>query len=131
MAKKKNGYDRPAVLEAAKQVLGRELGYADVGPVNVADQECAVALVNGRPVVLVWAPEQPGPICPADQEYAQELAASVTDGPADFIWATSTGQSGDGYIYSWLPDKECQVSELPSADVAPGGEKGRRTGETR
>ncbi len=128
MAKKKtDGYDRAAVLEAARRVLDTDLGYSDVGPIRVVDQDCIVAMVNDRPVVLVWALELDGPIGPAEQEYAQELAASIDEGPADYIWVTSTGQPDDGYIYSWLPDKECQVSELPGVEVAPGGEKGRRT----
>ena len=128
MAKKaSNDYDRAAVLEAARGILEQDLGYSDVGTTRVVDQDCIVAMVNERPVVLVWAPEQDGPIRPADQEYAKELAASIDPGPADYIWATSTGQPGDGYIFSWLPDKECQVSELPGAEVAPGGEQGRRT----
>ena len=126
MAKKANGYDRSVVLEKASQTLASELGYTDVGPVHVADQDCRVAMVNERPVVLLWAPESEGPIGPVDQEYVQELSASIDDGPADYVWATSTGQLGDGYIFSWLPDKECQVSELPAADAAPGGDKGRR-----
>ena len=127
MAKKKTGaYDRPKVLEAARLALEEELGYPDVGSARVEDQDCIVAMVDERPVVLVWAPEQNGPIGPAQQEYAQELAASVDDGPADYIWVTSTGKPGDGYIFSWLPDKECQVSELPDVEVAPGGEQGRR-----
>jgi type I restriction enzyme M protein len=129
MAKKKknNGYDRAAVLNAARDSLADELGYPDVGPAKVTDQDCIVAMVSERPVVLAWAPEQAGPISPVDQEYAQELAASIPNGPADYVWATSTGQPGDGYIFSWLPEKECQVSELPSAQAAPEGQKGRRT----
>jgi len=100
MAKKSNGYDRTAALNSAREHLSTALGYADVGPVRVADQDCIVGMVDERPVVLVWAPEAEGPISPADQEYAQELAASVENGPADYIWATSTGSAGDGYIFS-------------------------------
>ncbi len=125
--KRSNGYDRAAVLEAVRGVLETNLGYSDVGPIRVVDQDCMVAMVDERPVVLIWAPEKEGPIGPAEQEYAQELAASIDEGPADYIWVTSTGRPGDGYIFSWLPDKECQVSELPGAEVAPGGEKGHRT----
>lgn len=127
MAKKSTSYNRAAALVAARQHLSTVLGYADVGPVRIAGQDCIVAMVDARPVTLAWAPESPGPIRPADQEYAQELAASIENGPADYIWATSTGAAGDGYIYSWLPDKECQVSELPPAKAAPGVEKGRKT----
>ncbi|MCL5669871.1 MAG: hypothetical protein M1423_01005, partial [Acidobacteria bacterium] len=126
MAKKENGYNRTAALEAARTHLTKALGYADVGPIRLAGQDCIVAMVDERPVILVWAPEEEGPIGPADQEYAQELAASIDNGPADYIWATSTGTAGDGYIYSWLPGQECQVSELPAAKEAPGGEKGRK-----
>jgi len=127
MTKKDNGYRRGKVLEAARGYLATTLGYADLGPVRVANQDCMVAAVDGRPVILVWAPEEEGPINPMDQEYAQELAASADNGPADYIWATSTGTAGDGYIFSWLPDQECQVSELPAAAAAPGGKKGRQT----
>ena len=127
MANKNNGYDRTAALGSARKHLSTVLGYADVGPIRIADQDCIVAMVDERPVILTWAPENEGPITPADQEYAQELAASIENGPADYIWATSTGTAGDGYIFSWLPDRECQVSELPAAKAAPGGEKGRKT----
>jgi type I restriction enzyme M protein len=126
MAKKKNEYDRNAALGAAREHLTTELGYTDIGPAIIADQECIVAMVDERPVIIAWSPEADGPITPADQEFAQELAASIDNGPADYIWATSTGAEGDGYIFSWLPDKECQVSELPAAEAAPGGEKGRK-----
>ncbi len=127
MAKKDKGYNSSEVLKAAHVHLTKTLGYADVGPIRVADQDCIVAMVDERPVILVWAPEEEGPIKPADQEYAQELAASIDNGPADYIWATSTGAADEGYIFSWLPDRECQVSELPAAKAAPGGEKGRKT----
>lgn len=127
MAKKNNGYDRKAVLDAAREHLLTVLEYTDVGPVRVANEDCIVAMINDRPVVLVWTPEHEGPVNPADQEFAQELAASINNGPADFIWVTSTGVVGEGYIFSWLPEKECQVSELPPATAAPKGEKGRMT----
>ena len=43
----------------------------------------------------------------------------VENGPADYVWATTTGQPGQGYIYSWLPDKECQVSHIsPRSDAS-------------
>jgi len=127
MAKKSTGYTQKAALEVARTTLADDLGYTDIGPVKVAVQDCMVAMADERPVVLVWAPEQEGPIGPADQDYAQELGASVENGPADFVWATSTGKPGDGYIYSWLPDKDCQVSEIPIATAVPEGERGRQT----
>lgn len=126
MAMKKTAYAPTSVLDAAREYLQSEMGYSNVGPVRVADQACMLATLDERPVILVWAPEDSGPIRPVDQEFAQELGASIESGPADYVWATSTGTAGEGYIFSWLPDQECQVSELPTADAAPSGERGRR-----
>jgi hypothetical protein len=58
MAKKLNGYDRNAALEAARHHIATALGYGDIGPVRVTDQDCMVAMANERPVILVWAPEE-------------------------------------------------------------------------
>jgi len=122
MAKKiaDSDFDRDAVLTTAVAALTDELGYDTVDRISVDDQACAVAQVSGRPIVLVWVPEVSGPVRPEDEEFAVELGAVVEQGPSDYVWATSTGTKNDGYIYSWRPDLECQVSELPiRSDATP------------
>lgn len=121
MAKSKtNGaYDQEAVLTRAVATLTKDLGYDNVERTDIAGEVCAVARIDARPLVVVFVPKQEGPIRPADEELAQELAACIDGGPADYVWATSTGQRDDGYIYSWLPGKECRVSTIPSRASAP------------
>jgi hypothetical protein len=56
----------------------------------------------------------------------------VENGPAAYVWTTSTGIRDHGYIYCWLPDKECRVSMVPRnidtrveiAPQSPGHRKG-------
>ena len=120
-------FDSSLVLGIARRTLQEQLGYTDVGPIRVEGQDALLAMVEGRPVVLVWAPEHEGAIEPGEEAFVQELAASVPNGPADYVWATSSGRAHEGYIYSWLPSKECQVSEVPEASGATVGAKGRRT----
>lgn len=87
---------------------------------------CAVAHVKKRPAVLVYVPDHDGPVNPTDEEMAVQLAAVVAEGPADYAWSTTSGKLAEGYIYSWLPEKECQVSEIPAA--AETKAKGRKSG---
>lgn len=106
---------RDDILAAAKTTLEKELEYEVVDEVVVEGETCAVARRRGRPAVLIYVPEEQGPIAPTTQELAIQLGAIVEGGPADYVWATATGKLGDGFVYSWLPDKECQVSSIPAA----------------
>ena len=106
---------RHDILAAARTTLENELKYQGVEEVLVEGETCAVARRRGRPVVLIYVPEQQGPIAPATQELAIQLAAILEGGPADYVWATTSGKLGDGFIYSWLPDQECQISAIPAA----------------
>lgn len=130
MAKNNNGFDRDAVLAKARDVLAEELGYSDVGPLRLGDEDCLLAMVDGKPTVLAWVPDDDGPVSPANQEYVQELSTATEEGLPAYVWATSTGELNDGFIYSWLPDKDCEVSEVPAQEAAvPGGAKGHRRGD--
>lgn len=104
---------RAQVLDAATAVVRDQLGFKDIDTCNVAGERCAIARAYGKPLVLIFVPEEEGPIRPETREFAEELGASVEDGPVAYVWATSTGERDQGYIYSWLPDKECEVSSLP------------------
>ncbi len=116
MAKKKsNSQTKQDVFAVATETLKTELQYQHVGEQIIEGELCLIAFHNKQPIVLVYVPENLGPITPAEEEMAIQLGAVVDDGPADFVWATSTGQLGDGYMYSWLPEKECQVSAIPAA----------------
>jgi type I restriction enzyme M protein len=102
------------VLSKAKATLQNSFGFESAEAKEVGGEECILAAVNGAPAILVFVPQHLGAITAADQELSQELAAVIENGPADYVWATTTGDVGDGYIYSWIPGKECQVSSLPS-----------------
>lgn len=130
MAKNNDGFDRGAVRSSARKTLMDQLGYTDVGPARLGEDDCILAMVDGKPTVLVWVPEQPGPISPADQAYAQELSAETEGGLPAYVWATSTGDLNEGFIYCWLPDKDCEVSAVPpQAAAVPGGAAGQRRGD--
>lgn len=130
MAKNNNGFDGSAVLAKARDVLTQQLGYSDVGPIRIGDEDCLLAMVAGKPTVLAWVPDEDGPISPANQEYVQELSTATEGGLPAYVWATSTGELNDGFIYSWLPGKDCEVSELPAQEAAvPGGAKRHRRGD--
>jgi type I restriction enzyme M protein len=105
---------RGDVLLKAEQELGSKLGYTEVRRAEVGGETCAVATVGGKPVVLLYVPQADGPITQAVSDLAVELGASVQGGPADYVWATTTGELGNGYMYSWVPGKESQVSFIPA-----------------
>ena len=122
MAKKNTavtGDARDSILEKAVANLKATLGYDSIVLLDVAGESCALADLDGVPQVLVFVPEDTNTITPADEELSIELAASVENGPANYVWTTTTGELGAGYVYSWLPEHECQVSEIPRADAAP------------
>lgn len=108
-----NATDRTSIMQSAIFTLKQTLGYPDVRPHTVDGESCAVAFAGEHPAVLVYIPEDSGPITSVTEEFATQLGAVVENGPADYVWATCTGEAGDGFIYSWLPDKECQVSSIP------------------
>src|SRR5690242_12745130 len=101
MAKNERAAARRDVLAAAKTTLEEDLKYEAVDEVVVEGETCAVARKRGRLAVLIYVPEEVGPIAPATQELAIQLGAIVEGGPADYVWATATGKLGDGFVYSW------------------------------
>lgn len=113
MAKNDTTFDRTEILNVSNQVLQDELGYPEGTVEEVEGESCLVVRVGTRPVIMVYVPENPGPIIPSDEELLQELSAVVNKGPADYAWATSEGVVNDGYIYSWLDEHQCQLSEIP------------------
>src|SRR5262249_34161549 len=113
---------RQDILKIAKNTLNKELGYEKVEDSLVEGETCAVARRSGRPMVLVYIPEAPGPISPSTQELAIQLRATIHGGPAGYMCATATDQLGDGRMYSWLPGKGCQVSRIPPvSELAKNG----------
>ena len=130
MAKKSTktgGPSRESVLSKAIETLRTDLGYSDVEREDITGEPCAIARSKSRPVVVVTVPEKLDAVTAADEEMAIQLGAVVEDGPADYVWSTITGVAGEGFMYSWLPDKECQVSQIPAAStvVKKKGEKQR------
>jgi type I restriction enzyme M protein len=103
-----------AVLKRAKKSLRKQLGFDQVEFVEVASEPCCVVRLNGRPVLLVYAPSDGSVVTPAAEEIAVQLGGIVAGGPADYVWATTSGELGQGFMYCWLRDKECQVSRLPA-----------------
>jgi type I restriction enzyme M protein len=106
---------REEIVKTARESLGNDLGYQDVEAFMVEGEACTVARVGGHPTVLVYVPAEAGPVSASGQELAIQLGAVVEGGPSDYVWATATGKLGDGFIYSWLPANECQVSRIPTA----------------
>jgi type I restriction enzyme M protein len=129
--KKNNKQDAVAPLDILKKAmdgLRGQLGYANVDERAIEGESCAVALVDNLPKVLIYVPEHLGPVTPTDEEMAMQLGAVVDKGPADYVWATTTGRVGDGYVYCWLPEQECQVSAIPTSskvEQKPGAERKR------
>jgi type I restriction enzyme M protein len=110
----KSKHSQAEVLNKTEKVIKEDLGFETVNRVEAGGEICIVAVSDGRPAVLAYAPQSGGPITPTIEEIAIQLGATIEGGPADYVWATSSGELGDGFIFSWLPGKECQVSHLPS-----------------
>jgi len=123
--KQSNNRKEPDAIMIAERSIREQLGFSDIVKVEVEEESCLLALVKEHPAILVYYPGRTDAILPGEQELAQQLGALVQDGPADYVWATNTGSLGDGYIYSWLPGKECQVSSLPSIRDYQAQEGGR------
>jgi type I restriction enzyme M protein len=115
MAKNKsNGRTRGDISKVSVETLKNDLKYQIVEEIIVEGEPCVIASKDGRPIVLVYIPEKLGPITAAEEEMVIQLGAVADNGPADYVWATSTGKLNEGYMYSWLPEKECQISSIPS-----------------
>lgn len=119
---KKNGPTRDSVIALVADTLRDGMGYDNVSHEDVGDEPCVVARSGGRPVVVAYVPEDLDSVSPADEEMAIQLGAVVEDGPSDYVWATISGKQGEGYMYSWLPEQECQVSEIPAASSLKKGD---------
>src|SRR5437016_5481410 len=113
-----------ATLARAEATVREQLGFAEIDRVEVEGEPCSVARVAGRPVLLIYVPQEGNVITPAIEEMAEQLGATVPGGPADYVWATTSGEVGQGFHYCWLPDKECQVSRLPTRQEMDGGSRG-------
>src|SRR4051794_5092843 len=124
MAKRKTiaSQESPAVaaLLRAETVVREQLGFDEIERVEVEGEPCSVVRLAGRPVLLVYVPAEGDVITPTVQELAEQLGATVSGGPADYVWATTTGELGQGFHYCWLPDQECQVSRLPTRQELDG-----------
>ena len=114
---KKNNVTRDTIITQVVETLESGMGYSNVDREDIGEELCVVVRVGRRPLIVAYVPEELGPISPTDEEMAVQLGAVVDEGPADYVWATTTGKQGEGYMYSWLPEQECQVSEIPSADT--------------
>jgi type I restriction enzyme M protein len=115
--KKQSDPSRDELLIRGMDTLGNALGYEDVVRLEVEGEPCAIARDNGRPIVLLFVPEHSGALSASDEEIAVQLGAVVDSGPVDYVWATTTGNRDEGFMYSWLPDQECQISEIPAASA--------------
>jgi type I restriction enzyme M protein len=120
--------ERTAILNRAAGELRDSLGYDSFDMVSVEDEPCAVAVEGGRPLVLIHVPEGATAVDAAEEELALQLGAVVENGPADYVWATATGAVGEGFIYCWLPEQECQVSSMPPRKSHPGLQAGEAKG---
>lgn len=115
MAKKQsNQITQKDVLATATETLTNDLQYVSVIEQDVEGEKCLIALKDSKPIILVYVPSNLGSITPAEEEMSIQLGAVVDNGPADFVWATSTGKLESSFFYSWQPEKECPVSSIPT-----------------
>jgi type I restriction enzyme M protein len=127
---KQNSVTRESIIAQVVDTLRENMGYRDIERQDVGEEPCVIARSGKRPVIVAYVPEDPSSVSPADEEMAVQLGAVVADGPADYVWATTTGKRGDGYMYSWLPDQECQVSEIPTSESVKAKTGGKRASRT-
>ena len=106
----------PTSLSIAEDSVRQELGFEDLQRLEIDGEECTLVRVAGRPAILIYAPKSNEGITARIEELAIQMAATVADGPADYVWATLTGKLGEGFMYCWLPGQECPVSVLPSRE---------------
>src|SRR5438067_7401608 len=116
MARSKNQSNPASSLAAAEESIGAELGFTDFRRIDIDSEECTLVRVGDRPVILIYSPPAGDGISATLEELAIQMAATVPDGPADYVWVTLTGKLGEGFIYCWVPGQECPVSALPSRE---------------
>jgi type I restriction enzyme M protein len=116
MARLKDPSNTRSVLVSAEESIRVELGFSEFKHIEIDGEECLLAQVVDRPVILVYSPLSGDGISAAMEELAIQMAATVPVGPADYVWVTLTGKLGEGFMYCWLPGQECPVSALPSRE---------------
>lgn len=113
MARSSGSPVKQDVLAAAQRSIQDKLGFDSFERTAIQGDDCLIARLGAHPVILVFSPPPEEGLSAATQELAIQLGAVVENGPADYVWLTQSGEVGDGFIYAWLPGKECQVSSLP------------------
>ena len=92
------------------------MGFEEIDRIEIDGDECLLVKSGDRPTILIYSPASNDGITAAIEELAIQMAATVPNGPSDYVWVTLTGKLGEGFVYSWLPGKECPVSALPSRE---------------
>lgn len=102
----------PLALRRAQHTLTDLYGFTAFGRLGDIEAPHRVALVEGRPAVLVWWPATPL----SARATAREVAALLGDrDDVDYVWAVATGQPGDGQVLRAGPDGVVPVDALPDA----------------
>lgn len=100
----------PIALRRAQHTLTATHGFTAFGTLREIEAPHRVALVDGRPAVLVWWSAQPL----SKRSLALETAALLGDrDDIGYVWATSTGRPGDGQALRVGPDGVVPVDRLP------------------
>ncbi len=105
---------RPLALRRAQHTLTDLYGYRGFGCLPEIEEPHCVALVDGRPAVLVWWAEG------VDEPRKLMLHTAALLGDRDdvgFIWAVNTGAAGDGLPMRVGPDGVMAIERLPDADA--------------
>lgn len=102
----------PLALRRAQHTLTDRYGFTAFGRLGDIDAPHRVALVEGRPAVLIWwASADLSP-----RATALEAATLLGDrDDVDYVWAVATGQPGDGLVLRAGPDGVVPVDTLPDA----------------
>lgn len=102
----------PLALRRAQHTLTDLYGFTAFGRLGDIEAPHRVALVEGRPAVLIWWPTTPL----SARATAREAAALLGDrDDVDYVWAVTTGQPGDGQVLRAGPDGVVPVDALPDA----------------
>lgn len=115
MPKKENkgkALPAPSLAEAVSRLIKEKLQFSQAQEVKLDGVEGLVVVENDRPAVFVSLIPPGEPITPEKQNLAELTASQLTQGTADFVWATNTADLADGYFFSWLEER--QVSGLPT-----------------
>ncbi len=105
---------QPLALRRAQHTLTDLYGYRGFGTLPEIDGPHCVALVDGRPAVLVWWAE--GLV----ERRRIVLATAALLGDRDdvgFIWAVRTGAAGDGLAMRVGPEGIVAIDRLPDAEA--------------